>query len=62
MMAGYTTSSDFTSQMMTTSNYDYYKATMMHLQQDTLAIQKHSTCSDDDITGLCYKGMWKDML
>jgi hypothetical protein len=62
MMADYTTNSDFTSQMMTTSDYDCYKATRMHLQQDTPAVQKHSTCSDDAITGLRYEGMWKDTL
>jgi hypothetical protein len=60
-MASYTTNSDFTSQMTTASDYDCYKATMMHLQQDTPAVQKHSTYSDDAITGLRYEGMWKDM-
>jgi hypothetical protein len=60
--AGYTTNSDFTSRMTTTSDYDCYKATTMHPQQDTPAAQKHLTCSDDAITGLRYEGMWKDML
>jgi hypothetical protein len=58
--AGYTTNSDFTSQTTTTSDYNCYKATTMHPQQDTPAMQKHSTCSDDAITGLRYEGMWKD--
>jgi hypothetical protein len=61
MTVGYTTNSDFTSQTTTTSDYDCYKATTMHPQQDTPAVQKHSTCSNDDITGLHYEGMWKDM-
>jgi hypothetical protein len=60
MTAGYTTNSDFTSRTTTTSDYDCYKPTTMHPQQDTPAMQKHSTCSDDAITGLCYEGMWKD--
>jgi hypothetical protein len=58
----YTTNSAFTSRMTTTSDYDCYKATTMYPQQDTPAMQKHSTCSDDNITGLCYKGIWKDTL
>jgi hypothetical protein len=62
MTAGYTTNGDFTSRTTTTSDYDCCKATTMHPQQDTPAMQKHSTCSDDDLTGLRYEGMWKDML
>jgi hypothetical protein len=57
MMASYITNSTFTSRMTTTSDYDCYKATTIHPQQDTLAMQKHSTYSNDDITGLRYKGM-----
>jgi hypothetical protein len=59
--ASYTTNSDFTSRMTTTSDYDCYKATTMHPQQDTPAVQKHLTCSEDAIAGLHYEGMWKDM-
>jgi hypothetical protein len=62
VMASYTTNSNSTSQMMIASDYDCYKATIIHPQQDTLAMQKHSTYSNNDTTGLHYEGMWKNTL